>query len=171
MKPLQLKRPTYLSMKIVVLGIAFVRFMSMHATAQTNIKVTPAGKAQTISFHYSKDVFYISPAVIADELVWLDKMNGNNTYADQVTYLRHCRDLIIFKEGQKEFRNITEEKLFKTVQLFLPRLIVQSKASHYDMITKKPSTVLIITFCEDKSPSYVGISTQKGRIILDCVTK
>jgi hypothetical protein len=28
-----------------------------------------------------------------------------------------------------------------------------------------------VTFCNEKSPSYVGISTQKGRIILDCVTK
>jgi hypothetical protein len=132
------------------------------------IKMPIKEKQHRLMIAYKMDHFYLDPAVLMNELIWQNKFSGGNDYAEEIKYLRMAYEKIEFTYGQKEFRNMAEDKIYHHILKFLTKLICEGKVFHIDRHTKKPSVTLTMKICEEKEAGYASIITQKGKVIFDC---
>lgn len=158
---------TALSKAACTVLIVIAMFNTAMAQKQT-IQMPATTKQQKLIVTYKMDVFSMEPAILMNELIWLNKFTGENNYAEEIKYLRMAYEKIEFTYGQKEFRNMAEDKIYHLYVKFLPKLLCEAKVAHFDRNMKKKSVALIVSVCEEKNPGYVTITTQKGKVVFDC---
>lgn len=132
------------------------------------IKVPKTDKHQRIIITYKMDLFYLEPSVLLNELVWQNKFTGESNFTEEIKYLRMASGKIEYTYGQKEFRNMSEDKIYNVLLKLLPKLICEGKVAHFDKNMKKNSMTLTVTLCEEKQPGYATITTPKGKVVFDC---
>ncbi len=162
------KNLNYFSKGLFVMLSALLISTTMNAQ---KIRLPLENAEQKISVTYGKDIFYLEPETLLNELVWYNKFENSTAYDDQIKYLRLASGKIELTGDQKEFRNLSEDKLHKVVVKILPKLIYEGKVSHFDKSLNKKSTNLDAAICEIKNPAFVKITNSKGRIIFDCEGK
>lgn len=166
MKPLYLK-PNHNAFFYRGVCTLFAVLILSSVTAQV-IKVPKADKHQRVIITYKMDLFYIDPSTLMNELIWQNKFTGESNFTEEIKYLRMASEKIEYKYGQKEFRNMSEDKIYKVLLKLLPKLICEEKVAHFDKNMKKNSMTLTVALCEEKQPGYATITTQKGKVIFDC---
>ncbi|MES2130731.1 MAG: hypothetical protein V4506_00190 [Bacteroidota bacterium] len=166
MKPLYLKLncSTFLYRSLCAL---FAVLILNSVNAQV-IKMSKKEKQHRLMIAYKMDHFYLDPTVLMNELIWQNKFSGGNDYAEEIKYLNMAYEKIEFTYGQKEFRNMAEDKIYHHVLKLLTKLICEGKVFHIDRHTKKPSVTLTMRICEEKEAGYASLITQKGKVIFDC---
>ncbi len=160
-----LKRQHFSFLKPVCLAIFCFLFGSLSSQV---IKMPKKEKQQRLMIAYKMDHFYLDPAVLMNELIWQNKFSGGSDYAEEIKYLRMAYEKIEFTYGQKEFRNMAEDKIYYHLQKLLAKLICEGKVFHMDRHTKKASVMLTMKICEEKEAGYASLTTQKGKVIFDC---
>lgn len=164
--PSTITKHIFHSLPTIMILLVFL-FSGNEIFGQT-IQVPKIDKKQKIIMMYKMDHFFIYPEVLMNELIWLNKYTEQNNYADEIKYLRMANEKIEFTFGQKEFRNMSEDKIYHILLKILPKMLCDEKVSHIDRHTKKPSVTLSKTICEEKDAGYAKVVTQKGKVIFDC---
>lgn len=146
----------------------FILFNVVGSLNSQVIKMPKKEKQHRLMIAYKMDHFYLDPAVLMNELIWQNKFAGGNNYTEEIKYLRMAYEKIEFTYGQKEFRNMAEDKIYQQLLKLLTKLICQGKVFHIDRHTKKPSVTLTMKICEEKEAGYASLITQKGKVVFDC---